>query len=221
MSWTKDTAGAVTIARQPGRGILTSRCHCTLPAGARRAPVHDSPHATRGFTQHPAVFTSGLRSCPMNPVQRPRRLTPLLMGLALCASLAATPAARADANLSEASLAISLAPVALSVGAVSATGVALSAAPVVLLSAGTALVVVSVQVVGGATVWVLERVSDGVRISIRTAGKLAEGFAVSTGAAVVVSVIGAGTLLSAAGEVIAFIPNEIGKALLHNERVTR
>ena len=143
------------------------------------------------------------------------------MGLALCASLAATPAARADANLSEASLAISLAPVALSVGAVSATGVALSAAPVVLLSAGTALVVVSVQVVGGATVWVLERVSDGVRISIRTAGKLAEGFAVSTGAAVVVSVIGAGTLLSAAGEVIAFIPNEIGKALLHNERVTR
>ena len=43
----------------------------------------------------------------------------------------------------------------------------------------------------------------------------------STGAAVVVSVIGAGTLLSAAGEVIAFIPNEIGKALLHNERVTR
>jgi hypothetical protein len=143
------------------------------------------------------------------------------MSLALCASLAAAPAARADANLSEASLAVSLAPVALSVGAVSATGVVLSAAPVALLSAGTALVVVSVQVVGGATVWVLERVSDGVRISIRTAGKLAEGLAVSAGTAVVVSVIGAGTVLSAAGEVIAFIPNEIGKALLHNERVTR
>lgn len=143
------------------------------------------------------------------------------MSLALCTSLAATPAARADANLSEASLAVSLAPVALSVGAVSATGVVLSAAPVALLSAGTALVVVSVQAVGGATVWVLERVSDGVRISIRTAGKLAEGFAVSAGTAVVVSVIGAGTLLSAAGEVIAFIPNEIGKALLHNEKVTR
>ncbi|MCF8206513.1 MAG: hypothetical protein K9J82_15635 [Methylotenera sp.] len=157
----------------------------------------------------------------MNPVQCPRRLSPLWMSLALCASLAAAPAARADANLSEASLAVSLAPVALSVGAVSATGVVLSAAPVALLSAGTALVVVSVQVVGGATVWVLERVSDGVRISIRTAGKLAEGLAVSAGTAVVVSVIGAGTVLSAAGEVIAFIPNEIGKALLHNERVTR
>jgi hypothetical protein len=44
---------------------------------------------------------------------------------------------------------------------------------------------------------------------------------VSTGAAVAVSVIGAGTVLSVAGEVIAFIPNEIGKALLHNEQVTR
>jgi len=44
---------------------------------------------------------------------------------------------------------------------------------------------------------------------------------VSTGMAVVVSVVGAGTVLSAAGEVIAFIPNEIGKALMHNERVTR
>jgi hypothetical protein len=28
-------------------------------------------------------------------------------------------------------------------------------------------------------------------------------------------------VLSAAGEVIAFIPNEIGKALLHNEQVSR
>jgi hypothetical protein len=30
-----------------------------------------------------------------------------------------------------------------------------------------------------------------------------------------------GWVLSSAGRVIAFIPNEIGKALLYNERVTR
>lgn len=153
----------------------------------------------------------------MTPFALTRRLQIAALSLALCA---AWPA-QADANLSEASLAVSLAPVALSVGVVGATGVALSAVPVGLLSAGTALVVVSVQVVGGATVWVLERVSDGVRLSVRTAGRLAEGSAVAAGAAVIVSVIGAGTLLSAAGEVIAFIPNEIGKALLHNEKVTR
>ena len=40
------------------------------------------------------------------------------------------------------------------------------------------------------------------------------------GTAVAVSVIGAGVLLSAAGEVLCFIPNELGRALLHNERLT-
>ncbi len=138
-------------------------------------------------------------------------------GLCLALSLSA----QAHNTPSEASAALSIAPVALSVGAVSAAGVALSALPVGILSAGVTLVVVSVEVVGGATVWVLERASDGARISIKATGKLAAGVVVSTGAAVTVSVIGAGTLLSAAGEVIAFIPNEIGKALLYNEQVSR
>ena len=122
---------------------------------------------------------------------------------------------------SEISLAVSMAPVVLSVGAVSATGVALSAIPAGMLSVGVTLVVVSVEVVSGATVWVLERASDGARISLKVAGKLAEGIVVSTGAAVAVSVIGAGTVLSAAGQVIAFLPNEVGKALLYNEQVSR
>lgn len=132
----------------------------------------------------------------------------------------ATLAAPAQAQ-SELSLAVSAAPLVLSVGAVSATGVVLSALPLAILSAGVTLVVVSVEVVGGATIWVLERASDGVRISLKVAGKLAEGVVVSTGAAVTVSVIGAGTVLSAAGQVIAFIPSEIGKALLYNEQVSR
>ncbi|NCT84378.1 MAG: hypothetical protein GXC94_14610 [Comamonadaceae bacterium] len=142
--------------------------------------------------------------------------------LALTAlALAISQGAQAHNGPSEASAALSLAPVVLSVGAVSATGAALIAIPAGLLSAGVTLAVVSVEVVGGATVWVLERASDGARISLKTAGKLAVGSVVSAGAAVTVSVIGAGTLLSVAGEVIAFIPNEIGKALLYNEQVSR
>lgn len=137
------------------------------------------------------------------------------LALALCQP------AQAQLTPSEMSAAMSMAPVVLSVGTVSATGAALSAAPAALLSAGVTLTVVSVEVVGDATVWVLERASDGARVSLRTAGKLAQGLVVSTGAAVTVSVIGAGTVLSTAGQVIAFIPNEIGKALLHNERVSR
>jgi hypothetical protein len=41
------------------------------------------------------------------------------------------------------------------------------------------------------------------------------------GAAVTVTAVSAGWVLSAAGQVIAFVPNELGKALLHNERITR
>jgi hypothetical protein len=141
-------------------------------------------------------------------------MKPLLAALTLSLALSS---AQAQSELS----AISVAPVALSVMAVSATGAVLSVAPSAILSAGATLVVVSVEVVGGATVWVLERASDGVRISLRTSGQLAKGVVVSTGAVVTVSVIAAGTVLSVAGEVIAFIPNEIGKALLYNEQVSR
>ena len=45
----------------------------------------------------------------------------------------------------------------------------------------------------------------------------------SAGAAFTVVAVAstAGWVLSAAGKAIAFIPNEMGRALLHNERVTR
>jgi len=36
---------------------------------------------------------------------------------------------------------------------------------------------------------------------------------------VVCSVIGTGVLLSVAGELLAFVPNALGRALLHDERV--
>ena len=44
---------------------------------------------------------------------------------------------------------------------------------------------------------------------------------VLAGTAVVATAFSAGWVLSAAGKAIAFIPNEVGKALLYNERVTR
>ena len=44
---------------------------------------------------------------------------------------------------------------------------------------------------------------------------------VAAGTAVVVTAFSAGWVLSAAGKAIAYIPNEIGAALLYNERVTR
>jgi hypothetical protein len=87
----------------------------------------------------------------------------------------------------------------------------LSALPV------AALTVVAVETASEATVWVLERASDGARFSLR----LGAGASAVVGGTVVVSTIAAGWLLASAGEALCFIPNELGRALLHDERITR
>jgi hypothetical protein len=125
---------------------------------------------------------------------------------------------------SEASLMLSALPVASVVvtgmGASAAAG-AVVAAPVILSTAGAVLVVKAVEVTARGTVYVIERASDGARVSVEILGKGVHQTAVSAGTAVTVSVIGSGMVLSAVGEAIAFIPNELGKALLHNERITQ
>jgi uncharacterized protein YaaW (UPF0174 family) len=55
---------------------------------------------------------------------------------------------------------------------------------------------------------------------VALSGRAASEVAVEVGTVVALSVIGTGVLLSAAGEVLCFIPNELGRALLHNERIT-
>lgn len=71
-----------------------------------------------------------------------------------------------------------------------------------------------------ATSLVLERASDGARASVALSGRAASAVAVGVGTVVAVSVLGTGVLLSLAGEVLSFMPNELGRALLHNERIT-
>ena len=121
--------------------------------------------------------------------------------------------AHGDAALSQAS-ALSALPIAVSVVAPSVVGAA-------VLSAGAVFTVVSVQVLAEGTVWVLQRASDGARVVLRCAGKAVGGASMAVGVAVTVAAISGGWLLSTASEVIAFVPNELGKALLHHEQITR
>jgi len=123
-------------------------------------------------------------------------------------ALALTGPVRAHGPSSDAS-AVSMLPVAVSV-----------AAPVMLLSAGATLTVLSVGAAAEGTVWVLERASDGARASITLSGQVAGGASVAVGTVVVCTAFSAGWVLSAAGKAIAYIPNQIGQALLYNERVT-
>ena len=149
----------------------------------------------------------------------PHRAAVALASTALVLGLAAAPTARAQ---SDASLMLSALPIAsvvvgtaASVGA-SATVVAL---PVALSVDGARLIVKGVQASAKGTVWLLESASDGAAASIELSAGALGASAASVGTALLVSVVGTGVLLSAAGEVIAFIPNEIGKALLYNERL--
>jgi hypothetical protein len=132
----------------------------------------------------------------------------LIVSLTLALALAGPARAHRD-SVSEAS-ALSMLPVAVSV-----------AAPVALLSVGGVFTVVAVETLSSGTVWVLERASDGARASVTLSTAAVAGVSLAAGTAVVAVACRTGWILSAAGAAIAFIPNEIGKALLYNERVTR
>lgn len=124
---------------------------------------------------------------------------------------------------SEASAALSLMPVASVVGAASVASTAASAVvaiPAALSVGGSVLTVIAVEASVDGTIYLLERASDGARASVRVTGRALNGASTVAGALVIVSVIGTGVVLSAAGEVLAFIPNAVGRALLHNEKLT-
>jgi len=115
--------------------------------------------------------------------------------------------------------AISALPIA-SVAVGASAGGASVAIPAMLSVSGAVFVVKVVEASARGTVCVLERISDGARVSIEIAGRGLAGASLVTGSAVTASVISAGVVLSVAGQAIAFIPNAIGRALLHNEQLT-
>ncbi len=117
--------------------------------------------------------------------------------------------AHAQSAVSEAS-ALSALPIAVSV-----------AAPMMLLSAGLTLTVVALEVSATGAVWVRERASDGARVTLKLSGQAAKGLSVAAGTVVFATAMSTGWVLSTASEAVAFIPNQIGAALLYNERVTR
>lgn len=152
-----------------------------------------------------------------------RRVTSALLSgaIALCSTMG--PSAQAQPNgahAASASSAISLMPVASVVGSASVAAGAVIAIPAMLLVSGGIVILRAVEVSARGTVYVLEHASDGTRVSVEVLGVSAVGASVVAGAQVATSVIATGVILSVAGEVIAFLPNEAGRALLHNERLT-
>lgn len=179
-------------------------------AGAKRVPT---PRLPSDAAPAPSSGDSSMTSL---------RSSFAALGLAGCVALAGLGAAAPARAQSEASAALSLLPLASIVGTASVAGAASTAVvtvPAALSVGGTVLSVVAVEVVADGTVYLLERASDGARASVRVLDRGSRRASIAVGSSVEVGVIGSGIVLSAAGEVLAFIPNAIGQALLYNERV--
>lgn len=131
--------------------------------------------------------------------------------VAALASLALAGGGTAQAHRDAASEASTLSGLSIAVSVV---------APAGLMISGAAFTVVAINAVAEGTVWVLERASDGARFSVTLSAQGVGAASLAVGAAVTVVACSTGWVLSAAGKAIAFIPNELGRALLYNERVT-
>jgi hypothetical protein len=143
----------------------------------------------------------------------------------LCVALLALfvgKAVHAQTGASEASALSVVVPIAVvaSAGAgASAAAVGVVALPVALSVAGATLVVKSVEVSAIGVICVLERASDGARVSLEIAGRSAATLGVSVGTTVSITMTASGAIITAAGEAIAFVPNALGRALTHHERL--
>jgi len=140
--------------------------------------------------------------------------------IACSALLIAAPAqAHPGRGPSEASVGASTASIATVVSGVGASAGMAVALPVALSAEVGTLVVRSVEYTAHGIVCVLERVSDGARATIEMGVRGAGQASLAVGSVVTATATASGVVLSAAGQAIAFIPNQVGAALLHNERL--
>ena len=137
----------------------------------------------------------------------------------LTAGAAGASQAHAGSELSPGSEFSGLPVAEVVVGASIGSAVAV-ALPVLLSAEGTVLVVKHVEASARGTVLVLERASDGATVSLQVAHRGVQQASLGAGAVLSTSVIGAGVVLSVAGNAVAFVPNALGRTLVHHERLT-
>jgi hypothetical protein len=114
----------------------------------------------------------------------------------------------ASAQMSEASAA-----------SVTMTASAIVTGSLAVFQASGNAVVASVQTVGEGSVVVLTGASEVGSAVIRIAGKTAEQTGLLVGGVVMISAVTTGYVLRSAGQIVAFVPDTVGMALLHSARV--
>lgn len=82
------------------------------------------------------------------------------------------------------------------------------------------VLVTGVEVLAQGSVVVITGVSEGVSVTVQLSGQALQGLGIVSGTVLHASAVATGHLLISAGKVIAFIPNALGKALIHHEKVS-
>ena len=144
---------------------------------------------------------------------------PLFLTLVLSAPIQAF--ANASEVSSNASATLSMGSGSLVIGSLVIGSLVVSSAG--LLSAGGQFVVESVEKTADGAVFVLSNMSQDLskagKISVRVSGNASGAASVIAGQSVQLVAESAGTLIMASGEIVAFIPNQIGQSLMHHSNV--
>lgn len=85
-----------------------------------------------------------------------------------------------------------------------------------VLSAGSQLSVIAIKTVGEFTYLTLKAVGQSATVTLRVASNVSGHVLQGIGQMVQIVTIEAGQLLISSGQVIAFLPNEMGKSLLYS-----
>ncbi|MFM9436571.1 phage-related tail protein [Janthinobacterium sp. CG_23.3] len=88
-----------------------------------------------------------------------------------------------------------------------------------LLAASGYVVVEGVEAVADGSVVVLKGAANAGAASIKLTGEAARGLSLAAGTVVSVVAVSTGHALVLSGKIIAYVPNEIGKSLLHHSTV--
>jgi hypothetical protein len=86
------------------------------------------------------------------------------------------------------------------------------------VAAAGSVVVGSAHLVAGGIELVLEGAGAASTVTVRLSGAAARGLSIAAGTTLEVAALSTGHALVLSGKVLAFIPNEAGKALLHHAR---
>ena len=143
------------------------------------------------------------------PYTAPNKLHSTLYGYAVAGILGCTVHANANSLVD---------PSSASIDASVAVPVTLVAGTSQFFRDAGQLSVTSVKTAGNVSVIAFRGLANGAEASVEVSSRAIEGSTIGVGVVLQSTVSATGTLLVGAGKALMFVPNEVGKSLLHHSR---